>query len=197
MLLIGLFGPLLVGACCEICPSDAAGDVEKLTRVIRASRPTVMQATPATWTMLFRSGWRNEEGVRIVCGDVNQRIHFGAGKLAAVAGEMVVLLDDFHGVIDIVLVTFDGEAVVVEVRADVEGVFEQTHIFIERAEKRFNLSGDVDGTSHSVGGGSCGAGGGAACDLVHGVLMQRAYGVLRRAEYYRSAGEMGGQVTCV
>ena len=27
-----------------------------------------MQATPATWTMLFRSGWRNEEGVRILCG---------------------------------------------------------------------------------------------------------------------------------
>ncbi|SEO30644.1 non-ribosomal peptide synthetase, partial [Bradyrhizobium sp. OK095] len=63
-----LFGPLLVGGCCEICPSDVAGDVEKLKRVIRASKPTVMQATPATWTMLFRSGWRNEEGVRIVCG---------------------------------------------------------------------------------------------------------------------------------
>ncbi len=63
-----LFGPLLVGACCEICASDAVGDVEKLKRAIRTRKPTVMQATPATWTMLLRSGWRNAEGVRIVCG---------------------------------------------------------------------------------------------------------------------------------
>ena len=110
--------------------------------------------------------------VGIAGGDVNQRIHFGAGKLATVTREVVVLFDDFHGVVDVVLVAFDGEAVVVEVRADVERVFEQAHIFIERAEKRFNLSGNVDGTSHSVGGGACGAGGRAACVLVHGILCQ-------------------------
>lgn len=27
-----------------------------------------MQATPATWKMLFYSGWKNEEGVKILCG---------------------------------------------------------------------------------------------------------------------------------
>ena len=63
-----LLGPLLVGACCDICPSATAGDVEKLKRALRERRPSIMQATPATWTMLFRSGWRNEEQVRIVCG---------------------------------------------------------------------------------------------------------------------------------
>ena len=62
-----LFGPLLVGACCDICPSGTASDVEKLKRDIRARKPTIMQATPATWTMLFRSGWRNEECMRIIC----------------------------------------------------------------------------------------------------------------------------------
>ena len=63
-----LFGPLLVGACCDICPSATTSDVEKLKRAIRTRQPSIMQATPATWTMLFRSGWRNEERVRIVCG---------------------------------------------------------------------------------------------------------------------------------
>jgi hypothetical protein len=93
--------------------------------------------------------------------------------------EVVVLLDDFHGVIDIVLVAFNGEAIVVEVSADVKRVLEKAHIFIERAEKRFNLSGNVDGTSHSVGGRSCGAGGRAAGDCVHRVLIQRVHHVLR------------------
>ncbi len=117
--------------------------------------------------------------VRIARSDVNQGIHFGARKLPTVTREVVVLLDDFHGVIDVVLIAFDGQAIVVEVRADVERVFKQAHIFIERAEKRFNLSGNVDGTSHSVGGRSCGAGGVAAGDYVHGVLSQRVQSVLR------------------
>lgn len=63
-----LFLPLIKGAHCYICQTEHTKDVEKLKRDIRAIKPTVMQATPATWKMLFYSGWENEESVKILCG---------------------------------------------------------------------------------------------------------------------------------
>ncbi|MCV2515295.1 amino acid adenylation domain-containing protein [Bacillus subtilis] len=63
-----LFLPLIKGAHCYICQTEHTKDVEKLKRDIRTIKPTVMQATPATWKMLFYSGWENEESVKILCG---------------------------------------------------------------------------------------------------------------------------------
>src|SRR3546814_15056115 len=60
--------PLVRGACCCICPTDKANDATLLQEEMKRLRPTVMQATPSTWTMLFHSGWRNEERVKILCG---------------------------------------------------------------------------------------------------------------------------------
>src|ERR1700681_1393609 len=65
--------------------------------------------------------------------------------------EVVVLFDDFHSLIHVVLVTFNRQSGVVQVRADVQHLFQQTHVVVERAEKRFNLSGNVNGTSHPIG----------------------------------------------
>ena len=94
--------------------------------------------------------------MRLFGSDVNQRLHLGAGKFAAVTGEVVIFLDDFHGVIDVVLIAFDAQPAVVQMGADVQRVFEQAHVFVQRAEEGFNLSGDVNSTSHSDGGASCG-----------------------------------------
>ncbi|GAF07307.1 long-chain-fatty-acid-CoA ligase [Paenibacillus pini JCM 16418] len=63
-----LFLPLLMGAQCYLCKSDVSKDAEKLKKEIQAVRPTIMQATPATWSMLFQSGWKNEERVKVLCG---------------------------------------------------------------------------------------------------------------------------------
>ena len=63
-----LFGPLIKGACCVICPSEIARDADRLKDELRRTRATVMQATPAIWTMLFQSGWRNEERLKVLCG---------------------------------------------------------------------------------------------------------------------------------
>ena len=63
-----LFLPLTQGAQCWLCPAATAGDPERLRETIRRVRPTIMQATPSTWKMLFHAGWRNEERVRIWCG---------------------------------------------------------------------------------------------------------------------------------
>ena len=63
-----LYLPLINGARVCICSSETAKDVEKLKMEIQKYQPTVMQATPVTWTMLFRTGWRNEERIKILCG---------------------------------------------------------------------------------------------------------------------------------
>src|SRR5262245_40597218 len=34
----------------------------------RGGRGAVVRATPATWAMLLQAGWRNAEGVRLLCG---------------------------------------------------------------------------------------------------------------------------------
>jgi amino acid adenylation domain-containing protein len=63
-----LYLPLLCGASCLLCPSGVSRDADKLQAEIRRSQPTIMQATPSTWMMLFHCGWQNEERVRILCG---------------------------------------------------------------------------------------------------------------------------------
>lgn len=63
-----LYLPLVTGG--QACVSDAAtaADATLLAEKIAAWRPTVMQATPATWAMLVRVGWQNTEGVKVLCG---------------------------------------------------------------------------------------------------------------------------------
>ncbi|MFI8931749.1 amino acid adenylation domain-containing protein [Streptomyces sp. NPDC053474] len=65
---VELLLPLVCGARVYVCDSPTIKDVERLKERVARVRPTVMQATPATWSMLFHSGWRNPEGVRVFCG---------------------------------------------------------------------------------------------------------------------------------
>ncbi|MBA3774588.1 MAG: amino acid adenylation domain-containing protein, partial [Ramlibacter sp.] len=65
---VELFLPLVRGAQVRICGAKTARDAQALRREIAGARPTVMQATPTTWSMLFQVGWMNEEKVRIFCG---------------------------------------------------------------------------------------------------------------------------------
>ncbi|MCX8130967.1 MAG: SDR family NAD(P)-dependent oxidoreductase [Clostridia bacterium] len=63
-----LYLPLIKGAKVYVCNAEKIKDAEKLKQEIKRLRPTIMQATPAAWTMLFRAGWKNEEGIKILCG---------------------------------------------------------------------------------------------------------------------------------
>lgn len=63
-----LYLPLLVGARCYICNSEKMKNVDLLKNEIKLLKPTYMQATPSTWSMLFQTGWKNEEKVKILCG---------------------------------------------------------------------------------------------------------------------------------
>jgi len=63
-----IYLPLVTGAECHICSTEHARDPKLLAQEIARVRPTVMQATPTTWSMLVRIGWQNREGVKILCG---------------------------------------------------------------------------------------------------------------------------------
>jgi amino acid adenylation domain-containing protein len=63
-----LFLPLVTGARCEICDAGDVQSGEALKAVIARTAPTVMQATPTTWQMLLQAGWKNVEGMKILCG---------------------------------------------------------------------------------------------------------------------------------
>jgi amino acid adenylation domain-containing protein len=63
-----LFLPLTVGAKVVIAGSEAVADAFALDRLIFDSKATVMQATPATWRMLFENGWRGNLGLKVLCG---------------------------------------------------------------------------------------------------------------------------------
>ena len=63
-----LYLPLISGGHCVICDAEVTRDAARLKQTLAEVRPTMMQATPMTWHMLFRVGWRNEERVRLLCG---------------------------------------------------------------------------------------------------------------------------------
>lgn len=63
-----LFLPLICGACVEILSREVAVDGAQLARKIKATRATVLQATPATWRALVAAGWKGSPGLKALCG---------------------------------------------------------------------------------------------------------------------------------
>ncbi|WP_051851924.1 amino acid adenylation domain-containing protein [Streptomyces sp. NRRL F-5650] len=63
-----LYGPLSCGGEVELAPTATTTDGFALRTLVEQRRPTVMQATPATWRMLIEAGWSGTPGLRIWCG---------------------------------------------------------------------------------------------------------------------------------
>ena len=63
-----IYLPLITGGLLELAPASVAGDGFELGRRIEESRPTVMQATPATWQMLRSTGWPGDPDLKVFCG---------------------------------------------------------------------------------------------------------------------------------
>jgi amino acid adenylation domain-containing protein len=63
-----IYLPLMVGARIVLAPRPVASDGRALARLLTDAGVTVMQATPATWRMLFDSGWKGQNGLRVWCG---------------------------------------------------------------------------------------------------------------------------------
>ncbi|HEX8695785.1 MAG TPA: amino acid adenylation domain-containing protein [Longimicrobium sp.] len=61
-----LFLPLATGARVVVAGPDEVVDGRALARLMEAEGVTVMQATPAAWRLLVRSGWEGRPGLRAV-----------------------------------------------------------------------------------------------------------------------------------
>ena len=66
--LFELFLPLYAGASIELAPQNLARDGQALSLFLSARRPSVMQATPSTWSMLFDAGWEGQQQLRAFSG---------------------------------------------------------------------------------------------------------------------------------
>jgi amino acid adenylation domain-containing protein len=63
-----LYLPLVAGARIVLSGRDTAADASQLSQLLARVKPTVMQATPATWRMLIEAGWNGTPGLKILCG---------------------------------------------------------------------------------------------------------------------------------
>ncbi len=63
-----LYLPLICGGCVVLANRNEARDPMLLRELLREVRPTVMQATPATWRGLIDAGWQRSPGMKILCG---------------------------------------------------------------------------------------------------------------------------------
>jgi acyl-coenzyme A synthetase/AMP-(fatty) acid ligase len=63
-----LFLPLTVGATAVIATREVSTDGAALGRLLESENATMMQATPATWRLLFDAGWTGRPKLRALCG---------------------------------------------------------------------------------------------------------------------------------
>ncbi|HEY7413556.1 MAG TPA: amino acid adenylation domain-containing protein, partial [Ktedonobacteraceae bacterium] len=63
-----LFLPLITGARLIILEQELVSDGVQLAERLCQTGATVMQATPANWRLLLRSGWQGRSGLKILCG---------------------------------------------------------------------------------------------------------------------------------
>jgi amino acid adenylation domain-containing protein len=63
-----LFLPLATGGRSVLVKSEQAVDPRQLRRLLLEHRVTVLQATPATWQMLFDSAWAGDARLKVLCG---------------------------------------------------------------------------------------------------------------------------------
>ncbi|RYD22777.1 MAG: amino acid adenylation domain-containing protein [Verrucomicrobiaceae bacterium] len=63
-----MFLPLTTGGSLDLVTTETARDGAALLKRMKATSPTVMQATPATWRLLIDAGWRGSRDLKILCG---------------------------------------------------------------------------------------------------------------------------------
>ena len=63
-----MYLPLISGARVVIASRETAYDARLLSQLLKRSGATVMQATPATWRLLFESGWEGDQKLKVLVG---------------------------------------------------------------------------------------------------------------------------------
>jgi amino acid adenylation domain-containing protein/non-ribosomal peptide synthase protein (TIGR01720 family) len=63
-----LFAPLLASGEVVVAGRETARSGEQLAQTCAEVRPTIMQATPATWQLLIDAGWQGQDDLVALCG---------------------------------------------------------------------------------------------------------------------------------
>jgi len=63
-----MYLPLISGARVVIASRETTYDARLLSQLLSRSGATVMQATPATWRLLFESGWKGDRKLKVLVG---------------------------------------------------------------------------------------------------------------------------------
>ncbi|MDB6121125.1 MAG: amino acid adenylation protein [Pedosphaera sp.] len=63
-----IFLPITTGAQVVIASREATADGNQLLKLLKESKTSVMQATPATWRLLMEAGWQGSPGLKILVG---------------------------------------------------------------------------------------------------------------------------------
>ncbi|PSL30051.1 non-ribosomal peptide synthetase [Chitinophaga ginsengisoli] len=63
-----LFLPLLNGATVILAENETVNSPLLLQEMIRIQQPTIMQATPSLWSLLFEHGWNGHSGMKLLSG---------------------------------------------------------------------------------------------------------------------------------
>lgn len=64
---IEIYMPLISGGTCIVADTDTIKDAERLKDTVSKLKPKYLPGTPATFEMLFKVGWKNEDAVKIIC----------------------------------------------------------------------------------------------------------------------------------
>ncbi|WP_133054522.1 non-ribosomal peptide synthetase, partial [Niastella populi] len=63
-----MFLPLISGACVYMAGYDTLSDPQRIIKKLEETGPTIIQATPSFYQMLFDSGWEGNGALKVLCG---------------------------------------------------------------------------------------------------------------------------------
>ncbi|MCD9574050.1 non-ribosomal peptide synthetase [Flavobacterium soyae] len=66
--ILELFLPIISGSVLRVVKSDVLSDLTKVISDIEHTKPTIVQATPSFFQMLFHAGWNGNKSLKILCG---------------------------------------------------------------------------------------------------------------------------------
>lgn len=66
--ILEIFAPLITGAGVFIAHKETLNDVKLLKAELESINPTIIQATPSFYQMLFNTGWKGNNNLKIFCG---------------------------------------------------------------------------------------------------------------------------------
>ncbi|AXG70733.1 tyrocidine synthase 3 [Kordia sp. SMS9] len=66
--ILEFFVPLISGATTYIANNETLMDVEKIIEELNSTQPTIIQATPSFYQLLFNAGWEGNLALKVLCG---------------------------------------------------------------------------------------------------------------------------------